>query len=159
MFCLSICLSVDTWVVSTFWLLWANIFSCPCFHSFGYIPRSGIARSYSNPLQCSCLENPRDGGAWWAAVYGVAQSRTRLKRLGSIVILFLILGATAILAFLQVAAFYTHGLVLTRLRTYLKAVFYFVFHIYAFRVFNIIVEFGLIFRIRVQSQIDSNILS
>ena len=32
-----------------------------------------------NPLQCSCLENPRDGGAWWASVYGVAQSRTRLK--------------------------------------------------------------------------------
>ena len=32
-----------------------------------------------NPLQCSCLENPRDGGAWWAAVYGVAQSRTQLK--------------------------------------------------------------------------------
>ena len=36
-----------------------------------------------NPLQCSCLENPRDGGAWWAAVSGVAQSRTRLKRLSS----------------------------------------------------------------------------
>ena len=36
-----------------------------------------------NPLQRSCLENPRDGGAWWAAVYGVAQSRTRLKRLSS----------------------------------------------------------------------------
>ena len=36
-----------------------------------------------NLLQCSCLENPRDGGAWWAAVYGVAQSRTRLKRLSS----------------------------------------------------------------------------
>ena len=35
------------------------------------------------PLQCSCLENPRDGGAWWAAVSGVAQSRTRLKRLSS----------------------------------------------------------------------------
>ena len=33
-------------------------------------------------LQCSCLENPRDGGAWWAAFYGVTQSRTRLKRLG-----------------------------------------------------------------------------
>ena len=32
-----------------------------------------------NPLQCSCLENPRDGGAWWAAVYGVAQSPTQLK--------------------------------------------------------------------------------
>ena len=36
-----------------------------------------------NPLQCSCLENPRDGGAWWAAAYGVAQSWTRLKRLSS----------------------------------------------------------------------------
>ena len=36
-----------------------------------------------NPLQCSCLENPRDGGAWWAAVYGVQPSRTRLKRLSS----------------------------------------------------------------------------
>ena len=38
-------------------------------------------RGNGNPLQCSCLENPRDGGASWAAVYGVAQSRTRLKRL------------------------------------------------------------------------------
>jgi len=36
-----------------------------------------------NPLQCSCLENPRDGGAWWAAVYGVTQNRTRLKWLSS----------------------------------------------------------------------------
>ena len=36
-----------------------------------------------NPLQCACLENPRDGGAWWAAIYGVTQSRTRLKRLSS----------------------------------------------------------------------------
>ena len=36
-----------------------------------------------NPLQCSCLKNPRDGGAWWAGVYGVAQSRTGLKRLSS----------------------------------------------------------------------------
>ena len=36
-----------------------------------------------NPLQCSCLENPRDGGAWWAVIYGVAQSWTRLKRLSS----------------------------------------------------------------------------
>ena len=40
-------------------------------------------RRNGNPLQCSCLENPRDGGAWWAALYGVAQSRTRLKRLSS----------------------------------------------------------------------------
>ena len=37
----------------------------------------------SNPLQCSCLENPRDGGAWWAAVYGVTQSRTRLSDLAA----------------------------------------------------------------------------
>ena len=36
-----------------------------------------------SPLQCSCLENPRDGGAWWAAVYGVAQSWTRLKWLSN----------------------------------------------------------------------------
>ena len=48
---------------------------CQCFIKdfFVYI--------YGNSLQCSCLENPRDGGTWWAAVYGVAQSRTRLKRL------------------------------------------------------------------------------
>ena len=44
---------------------------------------SCIGGGNGNPLQCSCLENPRDGGAWWAAVYGVAQSRTRLKRLSS----------------------------------------------------------------------------
>ena len=44
---------------------------------------SRIGEGNSNPLQCSCLENPRDRGAWWAAVYGVAQSRTWLKRLSS----------------------------------------------------------------------------
>ena len=49
---------------------WATSLSC-------------IGEGNGNPLQCSCLENPRDGGAWWAAVYGVAQSRTRLKRLSS----------------------------------------------------------------------------
>ena len=47
-------------------------FSLPC-----------IGEGNGNPLQCSCLENPRDGGAWWATVYGVAQSRTRLLRLSS----------------------------------------------------------------------------
>ena len=47
-------------------------FSLPC-----------IGEGNGNPLQCSCLENPRDWGAWWAAVSGVAQSRTRLKRLSS----------------------------------------------------------------------------
>ena len=44
---------------------------------------SCIGEGNSNPLQFFCLENPRDGGAWWAAVYGVAQSRTRLKWLSS----------------------------------------------------------------------------
>ena len=44
---------------------------------------SCIREGNGNPLQCSCLENPRDGGACWAAIYGVAQSRTRLKRLSS----------------------------------------------------------------------------
>ena len=44
---------------------------------------SCIGEGNGIPLQCSCLENPRDGGAWWAAVYGVAQSRTRLKWLSS----------------------------------------------------------------------------
>ena len=43
-------------------------FSLPC-----------IGEGNGSPLQCSCLENPRDGGAWWAAVYGVTQCRTRLK--------------------------------------------------------------------------------
>ena len=42
-----------------------------------------IGEGNGNPLQCSCLENPRDGGAWWAAISGVARSWTRLKRLSS----------------------------------------------------------------------------
>ena len=44
---------------------------------------SCIGEGNGNPLQCSCLENPRDGGAWWAAIYEVAQSQTRLKQLSS----------------------------------------------------------------------------
>ena len=44
---------------------------------------SCIGEGNGNPLQCSCLENPRVGGAWWAAVYGVTQGWTRLKRLSS----------------------------------------------------------------------------
>ena len=46
-----------------------------------HVSLSCIGEGNGNPLQCSCLENPRDGGAWWAAVYWVAQSQTRLKRL------------------------------------------------------------------------------
>ena len=53
------------------WQLHFN-FSLPC-----------IGEKNGNPLQCSCLENPRDNRAWWAAIYGVAQSQTRLKRLSS----------------------------------------------------------------------------
>ena len=51
---------------------WATSLSLSC-----------IGEGNGNPLQCSCLENPRDEGAWWATVYGVAESRTRLKRLSS----------------------------------------------------------------------------
>lgn len=48
-----------------------------------HISLSCIGEGNGNPLQCSCLENPRNGEAWWAAIYGVTQSRTRLKRLSS----------------------------------------------------------------------------
>ena len=44
---------------------------------------SCIGEGNGNPLQCSCLENPRDEGAWWAAIFGVIQSWTQLKRLSS----------------------------------------------------------------------------
>ena len=45
--------------------------------------KSFLGEGNGNPLQCSCLENPRDWGAWWAAVYGVSQSRAQLKQLSS----------------------------------------------------------------------------
>ena len=51
---------------------WATSLSLSC-----------IGEGNGNPFQCSCLENPRNGGAWWAAVYGVTQSQTRLKRRSS----------------------------------------------------------------------------
>ena len=50
-----------------------------------------IGEENGNPLQYSCLENPRDGGAWWAAVYGVAQSRTRLNDLIVVVVLVVVI--------------------------------------------------------------------
>ena len=62
---------------------------------------SCIGEGNGNPLQCSCLENPRDGGAWWAAIYGVTQSRTQLKCLssssGSMALLFLVFWETSTL--------------------------------------------------------------
>ena len=48
-----------------------------------HFPSSCIGEGNGSPLQCSCLDNPRDSGAWWAAVYGIAQIRTRLKWLSS----------------------------------------------------------------------------
>ena len=51
--------------------------------NFTHFSLSCLGEGNGNPLQCSCLENPRDGGAWLAAVSGVAESRTRLKRLSS----------------------------------------------------------------------------
>ena len=64
----------------------ANGYSEPVrVQSWGYrlTVVKGDGERNNNPLQCACLENLRDGGAWWAAVCGVAQSRTRLKRLSS----------------------------------------------------------------------------
>ena len=52
-------------------------------HFHFHFSLSCIGEGNGNPLQCSCLENPRDGGTWGASVYGVPQSRTRLKRLSS----------------------------------------------------------------------------
>ena len=63
--------SMGSWIVGHDWATSLS-FSLSC-----------IGKGNGNPLQCSCQENPRDGGAWWAAVYGVAQSRTRLKWLSS----------------------------------------------------------------------------
>ena len=57
---------------------------CPTLSHAVWIPLDSLVREGNgNPLQYSCLENPMDGGAWWAAICGVAQSRTRLKRLCS----------------------------------------------------------------------------
>ena len=66
--------------------LWVH-FICFTWHGVG-IQKSGCLDLHKyegngNPLQCSCLENPRDGGAWWATIYGVAQSQIRLKQLSS----------------------------------------------------------------------------
>ena len=74
---------------------WRSLIGCsPCGHQESdttewlpfHFSLSCIGEGNGNPLQGSCLENPRDGGAWWAAVYGVAESQTRLKQLSSICI-------------------------------------------------------------------------
>ena len=71
---------------------WRNLEGCSPWGRWGldtterlhfHFPLSCIGEGNGNPLQCSYLENPRDGGAWWAAIYGVTQNRTRLKRFSS----------------------------------------------------------------------------
>ena len=71
---------------------WRSLVGCSPWGRWGSDTTEGLHFDFSlsctgegngNPLQCSCLENPRDGGAWWAAIYGVTQSQTRLKRLSS----------------------------------------------------------------------------
>ena len=82
----AICISSEITVLVFFpFLNWIVCFLLLHFESSPYIldigPLSGEGNG--NPLQCSCLENTRDGGAWWAVIYGVTQSRTRLKWLCS----------------------------------------------------------------------------
>ena len=62
---------------------WAAVHGVTTERLHFHFSLSCIGEGNGNPLQCSCLENPRDGGAWWASVYGVTQSLTRLKRLSS----------------------------------------------------------------------------
>ena len=71
---------------------------------------SCIGEGNGNPLQCSCLENPRDGGAWWAAIYGVAQSWTRLKWLSSWLLMWLLLFSRTVMS----NSLKSHGLQHTR---------------------------------------------
>ena len=62
---------------------WEESDTIEWLHFHFYFSLSCIGEGNGNPLQCSCLQNPRDGEAWWAAIYGVAQSRTQLKWLSS----------------------------------------------------------------------------
>ena len=65
---------------------------------------SRIGEGNGNPLQCFCLKNPRDMGAWWDAVYGVAQSRTRLKQLSSINSIHLFLNSSHVVQWSSILA-------------------------------------------------------
>ena len=84
---------------------------------------SCIGEGNGNPLQCSCLENPRDGGAWWAAIYGVAQSWTRLKWFSIAYIL---------LMYSCLTKFQVHSKAI-KLYIYTYIIFQFVFHYRYFR--------------------------
>ena len=78
---------------------WRNLEACSPWGCWGsdtterfhfHFSLSCIGEGNGNPFQCYCLENPRDGGAWWVAIYGVPQSRTRLKWLSSSSIVWLV---------------------------------------------------------------------
>ena len=72
--------SILAWRIPwTVYSLWGHTESDTTKQLHFHFSLSCIGEGNGNPLQCSCLENPRDGGAWWAAVYGIAQSWTRLK--------------------------------------------------------------------------------
>ena len=65
------------------WLLSFRTIHLRFLHVFLWLDSSSLGEGNGNPLQCSCLENPMDRGAWWAAIYGVAQGQTQLKQLSS----------------------------------------------------------------------------
>ena len=81
LFCMwiSSCLSKSCWTICFSLGLTGNFDTCLTLRTTVQC----IGEGNGNPLQCSCLETPRDGGAWWAAIHGVTQSRTWLKRLSS----------------------------------------------------------------------------
>ena len=79
--CLSDSILMVEWHSITWYILWfltllVEYLSCLCFGGYLIILSSGHGEGNATPLQYSCLENPMDRGAWWAAVHGVAQSRT-----------------------------------------------------------------------------------
>ena len=79
--------SHQTWSFSNSLASWSPLFPSALdlinLQVLFYLLSTHHGEGRANPLQYSCLDNPRDGGAWWAAVYGAAQSRTRLKQLSS----------------------------------------------------------------------------
>ena len=83
------CYTVGSWLFiyfmhsSVYMILPVSWFIPPSTPLHFYFSLSCIGERKGNPLQCSCLENPGDGGAWWAAISGVSQSWTRLKQLSS----------------------------------------------------------------------------
>ena len=84
-FLLPSCMSFSKYVldISPLSDIWVTIFFFPFILLMVSFLLKPFSLMYGNPLQCSCLENPRDGAAWWAAVYGVTQSRTWLRWLSS----------------------------------------------------------------------------